>query len=425
VKLLAKNTLYLILFSFLIFTAGGFIFYLNLRTQIYQEVDQSLTLEKDRIIQKLMVSDSVPEFYTNFENQIKVETKEKDQIPYVKISDTLIYDSIEKDYQPFRKLQALIFLYTKAYQIDVSKSLINKGELISDVFLLMLSLFIALLIIMLVVNFFISRNLLKPFYSTLGVLKNYRVTRSPRLSLPKTRTKEFTLLNEVLNIMSGKIHSDFLSLKEFTENTSHEMQTPLAIIRAKLELLIQDESLKSEQLKLIQSISDSASRLSKMSRALVLITRIENLQFRETSRVHMNKLLDDLLDNFSEMTSEKNIELTKEYRCELFVKMNPALAEILLTNLVSNAIKHNLPEGRINIRVSECELMISNTGHPLNSNPDDLFHRFSKDGSKPDSLGLGLAIVKKIADTNNIKVYYTCRNNIHTLRVLFDKRKGD
>jgi signal transduction histidine kinase len=425
VKLLAKNTLYLIIFSSIIFVAGGFIFYFNLRAQIYQEVDQSLTLEKDRIIQKLMVSDSIPVFYTNFENQIKVETKEKDQFPYVKISDTLIYDSIEKDYQPFRRLQALIFLYTKAYQIDVSKSMINKGELISDVFLLMLSLFIALLAIMLVVNFFISRNLLKPFYDTLGALKGYRVTRSPKLRLPKTKIREFTLLNQVLNIMSEKIHSDFLSLKEFTENTSHEMQTPLAIIKAKLELLIQDESLNNDQLKIIQSIGDSASRLSKMSRALVLITRIENLQFRETEQINMNKLLDDLLDNFSEMISEKSIELSKDYRCDLFVKMNPALAEILLTNLISNAIKHNLRKGKINILISECELSINNTGPPLNSKPEDLFQRFSKNSSKPDSLGLGLAIVKKITDTNNIRVDYTCKNDIHTLRVIFDKKNRD
>jgi len=111
-KLLAKNTLYLIIFSSVIFLAGGFIFYYNLRTQIYQEVDQSLRLEKDRIIQKLMVSDTVPVFYTNFENQIKVETKEQDQVPYVSIIDTLIYDSIEKDYQPFRS-SSLLFSCTQ------------------------------------------------------------------------------------------------------------------------------------------------------------------------------------------------------------------------------------------------------------------------------------------------------------------------
>jgi signal transduction histidine kinase len=139
----------------------------------------------------------------------------------------------------------------------------------------------------------------------------------------------------------------------------------------------------------------------------------------------MNQLLDELTENFSELITEKGIELKKEYRSTLVVNMNPALAEILLTNLISNAIKHNLHEGKINIMILECELVISNTGYPLNLRPEELFRRFSKDSSKPESLGLGLAIVRKIADTNNIIVDYTCKNDIHTLRVLFDKKYRD
>ena len=418
-KLLVKNTYYLILFSLIIFTAGGFIFYYNLRIQIYQEVDQSLELEKDRIVQKLMVSDSIPIFYTSFENQIKVENKERNQAPFVRISDTLIFDSIENDYIPFRKLEAYILLYTKAYKIDVSKSLINKGELMSDIFLLMLSLFVSLLIIMLLVNFLISKKTLGPFYTTLGVIKNYKVTSGSGLKLPNTKTKEFTLLNEVLNIMSEKIHSDFTTLKEFTENASHEMQTPLSVIKSKLELLIQDETLNCEQLKLIQLISDSTNKLSKMSRALVLITRIESLQFRETSKVNFNKLMDRLLEYFSELITEKGIEVKKEYDFELIVDFNTTLAEILLNNLISNAIKHNLHNGSIFIKTSQSELLISNTGHPLQSNPADLFQRFHKEKSDSDSLGLGLAIVKKIADTNNLYVDYAYSHGIHTLQLKF------
>jgi signal transduction histidine kinase len=422
-KLLVKNFYILLAFSLVIFTIGGIIFYFILKTQIYQEIDQSLELEKDRIIQKLMVSDTIPEFYTSFENQITVKNKEQLKAPYQKICDTLIYDTIENDFIPFRKLETNIQLYTKTYKIDVSKSLINKSDLIRDILILMSFLFISLLIILMLVNFIISRRLLAPFYTTLGIIKNYQVKKSQGLNLPPTSTKEFALLNEVLNIMSEKIHSDFLSLKEFTENASHEMQTPLSIIRAKIEMLIQDETLNCEQLKLIQSINESTSRLSKMSRALVLITRIESLQYKETKAVNVNHLLDKLLENFAELIHEKGIHISKEYQDELIVEINPALSEILLTNLLSNSIKHNLPDGRIIITIAGSELIISNTGKDLDSNPDELFERFIKDKSKADSLGLGLSIVKKIVDTNEMVIDYLYDKGYHTLQVFFNRKK--
>ncbi len=423
-RLLVKNFYLLLIFSLFTFAIGGFIFYFILKTQIYQEVDQSLDLEKTRIIQKLMLSDSIPKFYTNFENQIKVENNQEIQLPHESIVDTLIFDSIENNYIPFRKLESVISLYTKTYSIVVSKSLINKTDLIRDIVILMIFLFLSLLGILIVVNLFISKKLLTPFYTTLGILKNYQVARSPGFKLPKTGTKEFTLLNEVLNIMSEKIYSDFLSLKEFTENASHEMQTPLSIIRAKLELLIQDESLSCEQVNLIQSISESSNRLSKMSRALVLITRIESLQFTKISNINLNQSLEQLLKNFSELITEKGITITKDYQNELFLEMNPTLVDVLLNNLVSNAIRHNIIDGKINITISGKQLIISNTGAPLNVSPEILFQRFSKDKPQSDSLGLGLAIVKKIADTNLIHINYTFSNGLHNLELDFSSVKN-
>ncbi len=422
-KLLVKNTYLLLIFSLITFIIGGIIFYFNLKTQIYQEIDQSLELEKARIIQKLMVSDSIPDFYTSFENQIKVVDKELLVVPYQKISDTIIYDSIENDYIPFRMLESNIKLYTKTFKIDISKSLINKGDLLRDILFLMFFLFISLLAVMMLTNFTISKRLLRPFYTTLGILKNYNVGRTPGLKLPKTNTKEFTLLNEVLNIMSEKIHSDFLSLKEFTENASHEMQTPLSVIRAKLELLIQDESLNCEQLKVIQSITESTSRLSKMSRALVLITRIEGLQFHETKPITINVVLDILLENFTELISEKGIVVTKEYQDDCIIEMNPTLADILLSNLLNNAIKHNLQNGTISIKITKSILIISNSGNKLTTNTDELFQRFMKDKSKPDSLGLGLAIVKKIVDTNNLLIDYSYHDGFHTIEINFNSKQ--
>ena len=418
-KLLSKTVLYSVIFSLLTFTAGGFIFYFNLRNQIIQEVDQSLDLEKNRIIQKLMFADTIPGFYTSFENQIEVVEVPASLRRADTYSDLLIYDSIEKDSIPFRRLDSYLHLYTREYHIGISKSLINKSELTGDIFLLMLFLFISLLMILLLVNVQISRRMLRPFYKTLENVKTYMITRGEGLNLPKTPTTEFTMLNNVLNRMSAKISKDFISLKEFTENASHEMQTPLAVIRSKLELLIQHENLTEDEIRLIQSISDSANKLSRMSRALVLITRIDNQQFSDIENVNITDILNNQLENLEELITEKKITVSRDLQNEICAKMNPALAEIMLTNLLSNAIKHNIPGGSIHISTRGRVFSITNTGLHSDIEPSELFGRFRKGSQHPDSIGLGLSIVKKIADTHKIAVAYTTGEGTHTLTLTF------
>ena len=422
-KLLAKTSIYYIIFSLIAFSIGGIIFYNVIRTDIYDEVDDSLRLEKDRIIQKLLVSDTVPKLYSSFENQISINIINGPKEPVVIFSDTVIYDSIGNEYHPFRHLQCFNKIYTRTYKIDIAKSLIKKSDLIKSIFILMFFLSVSLFVVLFLVNYFVSRRVWVPFRDTINKLRNYKISRDSKLNLPPTQISEFSHLNNVLNLMSDKIYNDFNTLREFTENASHEIQTPLAIINSKIELLIQSENLSKTQMKQIHDIYAAVGRLSKLNQFLILITKIENLQFSKASDIDISLIIDKYLTDLEEIIEQKNITVIKQYPSERslypILNINSNLAEILISNLLSNAIKHNIKNGNINIELTNKNLSISNTGEALNSPPEELFERFKKAKVDSESLGLGLSIVKKITEIYHLKSQYTYKDNIHTIKIEF------
>jgi len=219
--------------------------------------------------------------------------------------------------------------------------------------------------------------------------------------------------------MSNSVLKDYEALKSFTENASHEIQTPLAVINSKIELLMQSENFSEPQMRHIQHIQEEVSRLSKLNQSLLLLTKIDNQQFKDHERVDIANIITRQLDNYEELMAAKEITLTKNIAGESFVMMNKTMAEILVSNLIINAIKHNIKNGTIEISADENQFTVKNTGATLSTNPGELFERFKKDKVNSESLGLGLSIVKKIADQYHFKTGYHYTNGLHTVSVFF------
>jgi signal transduction histidine kinase len=215
--------------------------------------------------------------------------------------------------------------------------------------------------------------------------------------------------------MSEKILKDYQNLKEFNENAAHELQTPLAVIKSKLDLLIQNEQLDKFQLDLIRSVYEATSRMSKLNQGLILISRIQNNQFSESEDIDIQIIVDKTLEHFQEMTDLKYIQVEREYTHPMILQMNRTLAESLFTNLVSNAIRHNHSNGLIKISIRSNVFTISNTGPELNMDPRKLFDRFRKSDSRPESVGLGLSIVQKICIFYQLSLHYKYHQGFHTL----------
>mgnify|MGYP000884885684 CR=1 FL=1 len=387
---------------------------------IYNKTDDTLITEKELIEEQIANSDHLPDFSVLFGHQIEVTIYDKVIQRKESIKDTLMLDSSSGETRPYRYLSTTDTKNNKTYSIDIYKPLLETNQLVADILIVLTIMFFSLLIALIVVNYFISRSIWHPFHKTLEELKKFNVESGKTLNIDKTSIAEFRQLNKALFQMSLRIKRDYLNLKEFTENVSHEIQTPLAIIRSKLELLIQNEKLDEQQMQMIQTIYESTSRLSRLNQALNLIAKIENNQFQQSEPCDISKLIDKYLIALDDLINEKQLAIEKNTDSKVLLNLNPMLAEILLSNLISNAIKHNTPKGRIEITLSPESLVISNTGEKPEVNTSDLFQRFRKANKNSNSLGLGLAIVHKIVKHYCFDISYNYNSNHHIITIYFE-----
>jgi signal transduction histidine kinase len=219
--------------------------------------------------------------------------------------------------------------------------------------------------------------------------------------------------------MTERIRNDYLNLKEYTENASHEIQTPLAIINSKLELLLQSGEMSEKQYKALVDAYEASIRLSKYNSTLILLAKIENKQFPESKLVSFEVILTNLLGNLEDLIKSKKLEVVTNFVPNTTIQMNPYLAEMLVVNLVKNAVRHNVKGGKLAVEIGQAYFQVSNTGpeQPLDNNL--LFQRFYKSSASPESLGLGLAIVEKICALYGFQVSYQFHEKMHCLRVDF------
>jgi signal transduction histidine kinase len=267
------------------------------------------------------------------------------------------------------------------------------------------------------ISYFITKRLNKTtwniFEYNLKQIENFDFRENKEIQLRSSDIDEFDRLNIVIHNLTGKLKKDFVALKEFTENASHEIQTPLTIISLNLEEILQQE-LTEESFRKVVTAINSIKRLSVLNQNLLLLAKIENKQFAATEIIALNELIERKIEEFEPMLRERNIKINFILQSGFRVKMNLQLAEILLNNLFSNAINHNIKNGFINIHATEDKLTICNTGLDEALDNESVYNRFVKGNSA--SHGLGLAIVKQICDSHYLEIHYI-KNELHCFTV--------
>lgn len=238
------------------------------------------------------------------------------------------------------------------------------------------------------------------------------------MQLTSSSVKEFEDLNRAILQLTARDRQIYPSQKEFTENAAHEMQTPLAIFQTKLELLLQ-MNLSESQAQVMESLMNVTSRLIKLNKALLLLSKIDSRQFSETELVDAALLTSTLLSLYEEEASEKSIALKLDIQSNFNLQFNATLIDILFSNLLSNAIRHGHPQSTVLITIEDGVWQIQNEGEPLAIAPEKIFDRFQKSTTHAASTGLGLAIVKKICDTSGLTIQYQFQNNKHRFIIWF------
>ena len=332
--------------------------------------------------------------------------------------DTLIFSGLKNiSYQARLLTTAFVASDGNYYEMKVISQELDKGKLIQKIAISLLWLFLFLLVSTILINNFVLKKTWKPFYQLLNYLNDFRLDKSEFRELSETNIKEFSLLNEsVQNLL--KINADiYNSQKQFIENASHELQTPLAIGINKLELLAGDDDLSPEQIQKIGDSIEAFQRLSGLNKSLLLLSKIENKQFISKELLNFDEIFNRIMHDFSDFAEYQKIEITYLKEENWVFNMNKDLAEMLVMNLVKNAIIHNREGGELVIRLASSSFTIENTSKKPLIPEEKLFKRFNKSPDSKSSTGLGLAIIKAIADVSGLTVTYSYTDR-HVFKVL-------
>jgi len=412
-RLLTKTTLYFLLAMMVLLTIAGFLLFGQFNKQLNERADKELMYEELQWVNYLEASTFNGSRFLLQTPELLIYPTDKAVTQFPQLSTT--YSNKSNAQIPFRELNDVVNINGTGYQIVIRKSQEQKLALVTNIITIVLLVFVGLLIAILIFNWIISKRLWKPFQNSLSKIRNMGLPQVATVHFEQTGTKEFTELNASLNTMVTKIHSDYETMKQFTEDAAHEMQTPLAVAQTKLELLLQDSNLTSPQTEAIVQATTALNRLSKLNQSLLLLAKIENQQYEATGKINLVEIAQKYLRLFDEIIKEKKLSLETNFSESFEVKLHPFLADSLVSNLIGNAIKYNVDGGRLIIKNDLNKFWIDNTSAAGAINPQMLFKRFgSLSQTKNNSTGLGLAIVKRIADTHQLSISYRFENAMHS-----------
>ena len=414
-RLVIKITIFYLFVTTIVFIIGGVI--------AFQVMNREIQFE-----QSIYLGERMPSLVNYLERRQPTDSVIRDKLIIVPLkdtlpemgpvySDTLVMHTTLQRIEPHIKLEAIRNVNNRSYRIIIYDLVIEPDD-IRDIVEESLTMIFALLLFLIVgLGLLGSYFVFRPFGKTLSAIKNFSIQQLKPIRLPDSSTTEFIRLNKFIKDMTDKATKDYVSLKEFSENASHEMQTPLAIAQGKLEILMGDEKLTEQQLELITSAQNAIKRVSRLGNSLSLITKIDNKEFSDTQEIDFSKELNRFIYDFKELMDLKSLSVKTKIQDNQLIHGNLVLIELLLTNLLNNAIRHNQEKGYIDIKLENKKLTIENSGFPLKNKPEEYFERFRKGTNDPGSSGLGLSIIKKICDDMGVSITYKNEDTKHIIKL--------
>ncbi|WP_131536591.1 sensor histidine kinase [Pedobacter nototheniae] len=402
--------------SLIVLIITGIIYYVVIHFILTEKLDKDLAVEENEIKQYTATYNRLPLPASYLDQQVSYK-EAKGEVPEREFLYTSYLNPKEKETEPGRRLITTVNLKGKTIIVNITKSRVEAEDLVRIILLITLAITIILLLSLLLINRFILSRLWKPFYSILNRMKAFEVTRMENIEEEPTTIDEFNELNKSVNAMAEKVRQDYKELKSFTDNASHEMMTPLAVINSKLDSLLQTESFTEQQGALLEDIYHATGKLSRLHQSLLLLAKIENNLISDYQDIDFKEMVEGKIRQFQELFERNNLTIKQNVK-PTELKMSRYLADILLNNLFSNAVRHNITGGEISIQLNIKTLVIANTGKNTQQN-NRLFDRFSK-STESEGMGLGLAITKQICNLYSFDIQYKHMQNNHVFTVYFE-----
>ena len=421
-KLLSYTYRKLALLLFLLMAVWGVLFYYAIIDEVVDETDDTLENYGEILMESALHDPSILEtegslmsFY-KFTPISEEEGRHYRQVFY----DATVYIELEDEDEPVRVMcTAFRMPDGQYYELKLMISILERDDMVEAMLWYLGALFLLFLICTSIGIQLVLKGVFRPLHRLLDWLHCIQPGKEvPPLDNP-TKIREFRQLSDAALDMGNRSYKAYEEQKQFIENASHELQTPLAIVRGKVELLAEREGMTEQQMEPLDEIYATLGRAVKLNKSLLLLSRIENGQYTEMEDVSVDEILDELLPDLMDIYEHKQVRLIRKREEQPFIiRCNHSLAQILVSNLVKNSLLHNREGGELQVLTTPTSLVIKNTGDvPLDG--EKLFRRFyhGMDGKK-DSTGLGLAIARSIALSSSLKLTYEWQDGMHTFRLV-------
>lgn len=421
-KLLSYTYRKLALLLFLLMAVWGVLFYYAIIDEVVDETDDTLENYGEILMESALHDPSILEtegslmsFY-KFTPISEEEGRHYRQVFY----DATVYIELEDEDEPVRVMcTAFRMPDGQYYELKLMISILERDDMVEAMLWYLGALFMLFLICTSIGIQLVLKGVFRPLHRLLDWLHCIQPGKEvPPLDNP-TKIREFRQLSDAALDMGNRSYKAYEEQKQFIENASHELQTPLAIVRGKVELLAESEGMTEQQMEQLDEIYATLGRAVKLNKSLLLLSRIENGQYTEMEDVSVDEILDELLPDLMDIYEHKQVRLIRKREEQPFIiRCNHSLAQILVSNLVKNSLLHNREGGELQVLTTPTSLVIKNTGDvPLDG--EKLFRRFyhGMDGKK-DSTGLGLAIARSIALSSSLKLTYEWQDGMHTFRLV-------
>ena len=393
------------------------LFYALMLEELYDNTDDGLKDQKIQIIRKAYENESILKQHQFDLNQYKITPiSAKDYLETDSFRNENFFMEYDEEMEPYRVLETyFIDKNGNHHKLEIRTATVEEDDFIESLLIALVILYILIIASILIINNISLKKIWKPFYSTLNYLRDYEFGKNKKLISNKTPITEFKLLDSEIAKMITRNEKSVYQQKQFIENASHELQTPIAVALNQIDVLLESDDLTQKNYLEINQIRNTLKRMSTLNQSLLMLSKIENQQFKDKEQVVFNSVVKTMISDFNSILEFKSIALELIENGEFKTLINKDLAYSLLSNLIKNSIKYNINNGKIIIEIDNLSLKIKNTSKrktPLNS--EDIFSRFYKESEDHLSTGLGLSIVKTIIDNHsNMDVSYAFEDPFH------------
>ncbi|RYZ96431.1 MAG: HAMP domain-containing histidine kinase [Sphingobacteriaceae bacterium] len=410
-KLIVKTSLHYLWLSLSILAATGVIFYMVLRHNISKEIMEQLELQVDMVSREIEKGNQLVFPLV----EIKRESANANKLPVFK--DTLIYDHLQKEYEGYYYFKEVKIIKGTPYSIKVMTTYIGWNEYLKTISWIFIGLTFLLVTAGIIVNYFTSKRIWRPFLNNLAILQEHSLQTHGQLLLQGSDIDEFEKLNAVLSDYAARNRKEYTGLQEFTENASHELQTPISIIRSRLESVSQ-QPLQNDVVSYVNDAKQALERLSKVNKGLLLLAKLTHDNFPDMQTLRVSIVLADQIAQLEELFESRGLKLQQDIEITA-IKASPHLFDIMISNLLSNMIRHASQGGYVSVALNSNKLILTNEGKKLPFPEAELFVRFKKNSGSSASVGLGLSIINQICLVHKWKITHYYHNSRHIFTVWF------